>query len=304
MVGALHLRSHPGLTSGVYDICWTLLLLARGASGLEIGISWTLFAVPFVLVAKPSGWLADHMDRRALVLAGIGASTVLCASYPFIHNVPALVLLGALGGDRFRRRHARRPVTAHPGLGSLRSRADPGDVRHQSDRVHGGGGRCRRSRLRHRLVAALRHRGRRLSSWRSSWWRSLWRTVPGRVDRSARRTFRPIRSGAVPPWWLRCWAVGAGRGQRRGAVGAAAGRRRHLAQTLGALAYRLLLGAHAQPVHQRVDRLDHQEEDDRGDEHEREQRIQEAPVGELRAVDGEGEVVEVLLAEDGGAPTG
>ncbi len=93
--GALICGATLGLTSGVYDICWTLLLLARGASGLEIGISWTLFAVPFVLAAKPSGWLADHMDRRALVLVGIGASTVLCASYPFIHNVPALVLLGA-----------------------------------------------------------------------------------------------------------------------------------------------------------------------------------------------------------------
>jgi DHA1 family multidrug resistance protein-like MFS transporter len=95
MVGAIICGAVLGLTSGVYDICWTLLLLARGASGLEIGISWTLFAVPFVLVAKPSGWLADHMDRRVLVLAGLGTSTVLCASYPFIHNVPALVLLGA-----------------------------------------------------------------------------------------------------------------------------------------------------------------------------------------------------------------
>ena len=93
--GALICGATLGLTSGVYDICWTLLLLARGASGLEIGISWTLFAVPFVLAAKPSGWLADHMDRRALVLVGIGASSVLSASYPFIHNVPALVLLGA-----------------------------------------------------------------------------------------------------------------------------------------------------------------------------------------------------------------
>jgi MFS family permease len=95
MVGALICGGALGLTSGVYDICWTLLLVARGASGLEIGISWTLFAVPFVLATRPSGWLADHMDRRMLVLAGIGASTVLCASYPFIDSVPALVLLGA-----------------------------------------------------------------------------------------------------------------------------------------------------------------------------------------------------------------
>ena len=95
MTGALICGAALGLTSGVYDICWTLLLVARGASGLEIGISWTLFAVPFVLAAKPSGWLADHMDRRVLVLAGIGVSTVLCASYPFINNLPALILLGA-----------------------------------------------------------------------------------------------------------------------------------------------------------------------------------------------------------------
>jgi DHA1 family multidrug resistance protein-like MFS transporter len=94
MVGALICGAALGLASGVYDICWTLLLLARGASGLEIGISWTLFAVPFVLAAKPSGWLADHMDRRVLVLLGIGMSTVLCAWYPFIHSIPALILLG------------------------------------------------------------------------------------------------------------------------------------------------------------------------------------------------------------------
>ena len=159
MVGALICGATLGLSSGVYDICWTLLLLARGASGLEIGISWTLFAVPFVLVAKPSGWLADHMDRRALVLAGIGASTVLCASYPFIDNVPALVLLGALGGHRVRGGHACCPVAAHRGVGSLRGGTDPGHVRHQPDRVHRRLRRRRRSGLRHRLVVALRHRG-------------------------------------------------------------------------------------------------------------------------------------------------
>lgn len=95
MVGALICAGALGLASGVYEICWTLLLLARGASGLAIGISWTLFAVPFVAAAKPSGWLADHMDRRVMVLAGLGLSTVLCATYPFIHSVFLLVVLGA-----------------------------------------------------------------------------------------------------------------------------------------------------------------------------------------------------------------
>jgi len=93
MVGALVTGSALGLANGVYDICWTLLLVSRGASGWEIGLSWTLFAVPFVIAAKPSGWLADHMDRRWLVLAGIGLAATLCASYPFVHSVPALIVM-------------------------------------------------------------------------------------------------------------------------------------------------------------------------------------------------------------------
>lgn len=96
MTGALIAALALGLTTGVYDICWTLLLVARGASGWQIGISWTMFAVPFVLLAKPSGWLADHMDRRALVLGGLGLAACFCASYPFIRSVPALITLGAI----------------------------------------------------------------------------------------------------------------------------------------------------------------------------------------------------------------
>ena len=94
MIGALIAAAALGLTTGIYDICWTLLLLSRGAAGWQIGVSWTLFAVPFVIAARPSGWLADHMDRRYLVLGGLGLAMVFCASYPFIHWVPALMVLG------------------------------------------------------------------------------------------------------------------------------------------------------------------------------------------------------------------
>jgi DHA1 family multidrug resistance protein-like MFS transporter len=121
MTGALVCGGALGLTSGVYEICWTLLLLSRGASGLEIGISWTLFAVPFVLATKPSGWLADHMDRRVLVLAGIGMSALFCASYPFINSVPALVVLGAMEAVGF--------AAAMPAVQSLLTQgSDPTEV--------------------------------------------------------------------------------------------------------------------------------------------------------------------------------
>jgi len=95
MIGALVAAAALGLTTGVYDICWTLLLVSRGATPWEIGVSWTMFAVPFVIAAKPSGWLADHMDRRLLVLGGLGLAALFCASYPFIHVVPLLMVLGA-----------------------------------------------------------------------------------------------------------------------------------------------------------------------------------------------------------------
>ena len=96
MAGAFVTAAALGLASGVYDICWTLLLVSRGATGWQIGISWTLFAVPFLVAARPSGWLADHMDRRVLVVGGVGVSAIFCASYPFLTSVGALIVLGAL----------------------------------------------------------------------------------------------------------------------------------------------------------------------------------------------------------------
>ena len=96
LVGSLLAAATLGLTTGVYEICWTLLLHKRGATDWEIGLSWTLFAVPFVLMAGPSGWLADHVDRRRLVLGGLVLSVALCATYPFLPDVPLLVALGGL----------------------------------------------------------------------------------------------------------------------------------------------------------------------------------------------------------------
>lgn len=95
LIGSLLASVVLGLTFGVYEICWTLLLQLRGASGWQIGLSWTLFAVPFVLMTRPSGWLTDHLNRKLLVMGGLTLSVVMCGSYPFLHNVPLLVALGA-----------------------------------------------------------------------------------------------------------------------------------------------------------------------------------------------------------------
>jgi DHA1 family multidrug resistance protein-like MFS transporter len=96
LVGALCTAGALGLTIGVYESCWTLLLESRHAHDWQVGLSWTLFAVPFVAMARPGGWLADHADRRWLVIGSLTSSVFFCSLYPFVTNLPLLLALGGL----------------------------------------------------------------------------------------------------------------------------------------------------------------------------------------------------------------
>jgi DHA1 family multidrug resistance protein-like MFS transporter len=96
LVGSLVAAGAIGLTFGVYESCWTLLLDARGAKDWQIGLSWSMFAVPFVVMSRPGGWLADHFDRRRLVVISIASSIAFCVAYPFIHSIVLLVVLGSV----------------------------------------------------------------------------------------------------------------------------------------------------------------------------------------------------------------
>lgn len=84
-----------GFIVGVYEVCWTLLLHSRHASGLQIGLSWTLFALPFAAMSLPGGWLVDHLDRRYLAAGATLMSAVFASTYPFLTNVWLLVGLGS-----------------------------------------------------------------------------------------------------------------------------------------------------------------------------------------------------------------
>jgi DHA1 family multidrug resistance protein-like MFS transporter len=55
-----------------------------------------MFAVPFVVMSRPGGWLADHFDRRWLVVISISSSIAFCIAYPFIHSIVLLVVLGSV----------------------------------------------------------------------------------------------------------------------------------------------------------------------------------------------------------------
>jgi DHA1 family multidrug resistance protein-like MFS transporter len=96
LLGVLLVAVASGLVTGVYETCWTLLLNSRGAQAWQIGVSWTLFAIPFALFSPIAGRLADRVDRRALVVASLVAWSGFAAIYPFLHSVAWLLGLGAL----------------------------------------------------------------------------------------------------------------------------------------------------------------------------------------------------------------
>jgi DHA1 family multidrug resistance protein-like MFS transporter len=96
LVGVALVGVSVGLVTGVYETCWSLLLNSRGAAAWQIGLSWTLFALPFAAFSPTAGRLADRLDRKRIVIAAVLASCAFGAAYPFIRSVAWLVGLGAV----------------------------------------------------------------------------------------------------------------------------------------------------------------------------------------------------------------
>jgi MFS transporter, DHA1 family, multidrug resistance protein len=94
--GLVMLSIGIGFLYGVYNVVWSLFMKSIGATDWEVGLSFSLFALPLVLTAPLAGWASDHMDRRWLG-AGSTASTALIAPfYPLLHSVPAVIGVGVL----------------------------------------------------------------------------------------------------------------------------------------------------------------------------------------------------------------
>jgi DHA1 family multidrug resistance protein-like MFS transporter len=117
LIGALLSAAAFGLTVGVYETCWTLLLTSRGAHDWQVGLSWTLFCVPFVVASRPAGRLADTVDRRRLVVIALTVALGCCIAYPFLHSLVLLMMLGVV--------EAGATAIAIPSVQSLLSQGTP-----------------------------------------------------------------------------------------------------------------------------------------------------------------------------------
>jgi len=94
--GALFGGVAVGLCIGVYETCWSLLLNNHHATTLQIRLSWTLFATPFVLLSPLGGRLADRANRRVIGQLGMFNAAFFLALYPHIHNNWVLLFIGPL----------------------------------------------------------------------------------------------------------------------------------------------------------------------------------------------------------------
>ena len=96
LVGLLLIAVTSGLIVGVYESCWSLLMNSRGAAAWQIGLSWTLFALPFAAFSPIAGRLVDRLDRRMLAMVSLIVTCAFAASYPFLTHVWLLMALGTL----------------------------------------------------------------------------------------------------------------------------------------------------------------------------------------------------------------
>jgi DHA1 family multidrug resistance protein-like MFS transporter len=98
ILGILVSSAALGLLIGMYDTVWSLLMHARHASDFEIGLSFTLFGLPFAVGSWPAGWLADRLDNRWLIAVSLVAGAGFAIAYPFIPSPGWLIALGVFEG--------------------------------------------------------------------------------------------------------------------------------------------------------------------------------------------------------------
>jgi DHA1 family multidrug resistance protein-like MFS transporter len=94
--GLVMLSMGIGFLYGVYNVVWSLFMKSIGATDWEVGLSFSLFALPLVLTAPLAGWAADRLDRRWLSAGSTASTTLIAPIYPFLHSVPAVIGVGVL----------------------------------------------------------------------------------------------------------------------------------------------------------------------------------------------------------------
>lgn len=106
-----------GFGIGVYDAVWSLYVHSLGGGPFLIGLSFTLFSLPVLLLSGFAGSLSDRLGPRPVVAWSTLMMGVFASLYGFIRSIPVLMGLGVVEGSTV--------IGGQPALRAVVSRSVP-----------------------------------------------------------------------------------------------------------------------------------------------------------------------------------
>jgi DHA1 family multidrug resistance protein-like MFS transporter len=106
-----------GLLIGIYDVVWSLYMRTLNATDPVIGLSFTLFALPLLVVTPFACCSSDRWDRRWLAFSSIVLGSLIGPIYPLLRNIPLVLAVGAVEGSMW--------AFTEPAMNSFLMRAVP-----------------------------------------------------------------------------------------------------------------------------------------------------------------------------------
>ena len=86
------------LPIGVYDALWDRYLTDRGASNFVVGLSFLIYGIPFIILVRAGGRLADRLGPLRIALYAIFILAPIVAGYGVATTPLAIILLSILEG--------------------------------------------------------------------------------------------------------------------------------------------------------------------------------------------------------------
>ncbi|HLH47028.1 MAG TPA: MFS transporter, partial [Acidimicrobiales bacterium] len=94
VLGVLLLAVAGQMPTGLYDALWSRLLTDRGADPFLIGLSLTIFGIPFVLLAPLGGRVAARRSPLVWAAFSLVLAAGFMASYGFVRSPVVITILG------------------------------------------------------------------------------------------------------------------------------------------------------------------------------------------------------------------
>ena len=128
LVWGLSARSWAaGFSIGMYDVIWALFMLSLGASVWQITFSWTVFAIPSIVLSGVTGRLINRFGAGRLAVWGAALSAGLTLYYAAARDPWFLIGVSLIEGFAV--------ALSYPGQNALLVQVAP---EHQRGRAIGG----------------------------------------------------------------------------------------------------------------------------------------------------------------------